>query len=242
MKALLKVAVFLAIFLLVLLWRFPYDALVESSIRRAEAATNATITYQPVSAGPFGVRVSDLQINMPSGASIRFDSAKLFPTTSGARVTALQGENEMKATVSPSTLLLDLKDITVETGSSGIGQARATGDLEFGLATREGKGTLRLVIPELKLPLPVDPAMEIGATYTIRRVGTPQQPRAGVSAEVNLLNKDITANGTVSLEGQPAPARPAINGNLNYEHKTLGRGSLQLGGTWDNPSIKTIPK
>ncbi len=242
MKTLIKIVVFIAIFLIVLIWRFPYDALVESSIRRAETATNATITYQPVSAGPLGVRVSDLQINMPSGASIRFDSARLFPTRSGARVTAKQGENEMKATISPTSLILELKDITVETGSAGIGQARATGDLEYGLSSREGKGTLRLVIPELKLPLPVDPAMEIGATYTIRKVGTPQQPRTGVSADVSLLNKDITANGTLSLEGQLAPAKPMINGNLNYEHKSLGRGSLQLGGTWDNPSIKTIPK
>lgn len=242
MKILIRIAVFLAVFVLVLIWRFPYDALVESSIRKAESATNATITYKPVSAGPLGVKVSDLQINMPSGAAIRFDSAKLFPTTSGARVTALQGENEMKATLSPTSLHLDLKDISVDTGSSGIGTARATGDLQYGLNSREGKGTLRLVIPELKLPLPVDPAMEIGAAYTIRKVGEGKQARAGVSADVNLLNKDITANGTISLEGQPAPARPAISGNLNYEHKTLGRGSLQLGGTWDNPSIKTIPK
>ena len=90
MKILIRIAVFLAVFVLVLIWRFPYDALVESSIRKAESATNATITYKPVSAGPLGVKVSDLQINMPSGAAIRFDSAKLFPTTSGARVTALQ--------------------------------------------------------------------------------------------------------------------------------------------------------
>lgn len=241
MKTIIKIAVFFAVFVLVFIWKFPYDALVENALRRAEVATNATITYQPVSAGPLGVRVSDLHIHMPSGASIRFDSAKLFATTSGARLTALQGENEMKATLSPTTLHLDLKEISVDTGSSGIGQARATGDLEFELASREGKGTLRLVIPELKLPIPVDPAMEVGAAYTIRQVGAANRPRSAVSAEVNLMNKDITANGTVSLEGQPGPGRPIINGNLNYEH-SLGRGTLQLGGTWDNPSIKTIPK
>jgi hypothetical protein len=242
MKILIKMVAFVAIFLLVLLWRFPYDALVEKTVRRAEASTGSTIIYQPVSAGPLGVKVSDLQINMPSGASIRFDSARIFPTREGLRATAYQKENEMKVTVSPSLLTMTLTDIQVETGSEGIGQARATGNLTYGLATREGKGELRLVIPELKLPLPIpDPSMEIGSVYTIRNVGTPQQPRTGVSAEIKLLNKDIAANGTVSLEGQPPPSRPLINGNLSFDAPT-GQGTLQLGGTWDKPSIKMNPK
>ncbi len=242
MKVLIKLAVFCVLFVLVLILRFPYDALVERSVRRAESSTGATIIYQPVSAGPLGVRVNDLQINMPSGAAIRFDSARIFPTTSGLRVTAKQKDNEMKATVSPTTLDLDLTSITVETGSEGIGEATATGTLHYKMAAREGEGQLRLVIPELKLPLPIpDPSMEIGSSYTIRNVGTPQQPRTAVSAEVKLLNKDITANGTVSMEGQPPPSRPLINGNLSFDAPT-GQGTLQLGGTWDKPSIKLNPK
>lgn len=242
MKILIKIAVFLGVFLLVLIWRFPYDALVEKSVRQAESSTGATIIYTPVSASPFGVRVSDLQVNMPSGASIRFDSAKIFPTRSGLWATAKQKENEMKVTVSPTTLTLNLTDIQVETGSEGIGQAKATGNLTYGLQSKEGKGELRLVIPELKLPLPIpDPSMEIGSSFTIRNVGTKEQPRTGVSAEVKLLNKDIAANGTVSLEGQPPPSRPLINGNLSFDAPT-GQGTLQLGGSWDKPSIKLNPK
>lgn len=243
MRILLKIATFLAIFVLVLAWRFPYDALVEKSVRRAEAATGATIIYQPVSAGPLGVKVSDLQISMPSGASIRFDSARIFPTRKGLTATAYQKDNEMKATVTPSTLTLNLTDINVQTGSEGIGDAKVTGDLTYQMANRDGKGELRLVIPELKLPLPIpDPSMEIGSVYTIRNVGTPQQPRTGVSAEIKLLNKDITANGTITMEGQPPPSRPVINGNLRYEHQAMGQGTLQLSGSWDKPSIKLNPK
>lgn len=242
MRILIKIVAFLAIFIVVLILRFPYDALVEKSVRRAESSTGATIIYQPVSAGPLGVRVNDLQINMPSGTAIRFDSATISPTFSGVRVTAKQKDNEMKATVSPSTLDLSLTSITVETGSEGIGEATATGTLHYKMALREGNGELRLVIPELKLPLPIpDPSMEIGSVFTIRNVGTPQQPRTGVSAEVKLLNKDIAANGTVSLEGQPPPSRPLINGNLSFDAPT-GQGTLQLGGTWDKPSIKLNPK
>jgi hypothetical protein len=241
MRILTQIGVFLAVFVLVLAWRFPYDTLVEQSVRRAETATGATIIYDPVSAGPLGVRVSNLQISMPSGASIRFDTARIFPTREGLRATAYQKDNEMKATVNPTTLTFSLNNIEVETGSEGIGRATATGQLTYELASREGRGELRLVIPELKLPLPVDPSIEIGAAYTIRNVGTPELPRTGVSAEVKLMNKDITANGTVSLEGQPPPSRPLLNGNLSFDAPT-GQGTLQLAGTWDKPSIKMNPK
>lgn len=242
MRIVIKIAAFIAIFLLVLLWRFPYDAMVEKSMRRAEAATGATIIYQPVSAGPLGVRVADLQINMPSGASIRFDSARIFPTRHGLRATAYQKDNEMKVTVSPSSLDLVLTAIRVETGSEGIGAATATGTLNFQMASREGKGELRLVIPQLQLPLPISGDIEIGSSYTIRNLGTAQQPRTGVSAEVKLLADTITANGTISLEGQLPPGRPLLNGNLSYDAQALGRGGMQLSGTWDKPSIKTSPK
>lgn len=242
MRILIKIGAFIAIFLVVLALRFPYDALVEKTVRRAEAATGATIIYEPVSAGPMGVRVVNLQITMTSGASIRFDSARIFPTREGLSATAKQKDNEMKVRVTPSTLTLSLSNIDVETGSEGIGKATATGELTYGLSSREGKGELRLVIPELKLPLPIpDPSMEIGSFYTIRNVGTPEQPRTGVSAEIKMLNKDIAANGTISLEGQPPPSRPLLNGNLSFDAPT-GQGTLQLSGTWDKPSIKLNPK
>lgn len=228
---------------MVVLWRFPYDALIERSVRRAEIATGATITYQPLSASPLGVKVADLQIHLPSGASLVFDSAKIYPSREGLRATAYQKDNPMTVTVTPSTLTLKLTNINVDTGSEGVGKASVTGDLSYQLATREGKGQLGFKIPELKLPLPIsDPSMEIGSSFTIRNVGTLEQPRTSVSSEVKLLNKDITANGTISLEGQPPPAKPLINGNLSYEHQQFGRGSLQLGGSWDKPSIRAIPK
>ncbi len=241
MKILIKIAAFVAIFLLVLVWRFPYDSLVEKSVRRAEAVTGATIIYHPVSAGPFGVRVSDLQIRMPSGASLTFDTARIFPSKQGLSTTAYQGENEMTVSLSPATLVVNLKEIMVGTGSPEIGDAKVTGSLNYQLATKEGEGDLRLVIKELKIPLPIpDPQVEIGSTYTIRNIGTPERPRTGVSAAVKLLNKDFSANGTISLEGQPAPSSPLINGNLRFEAPT-GRGTIQLSGSWDKPSTKIIP-
>lgn len=240
MKVLAKIAAFVVLFVVFFAIRFPYDSLVERGVRQAEDATGATIIYTPVSAGPLGVKVKDLSVRLASGASLKFDKARLFPTSNGVHVTAYQGENDMKADFSGTLLEVKLNDITVVTGNEMIGTARATGNLTYQVVTREGKGDLRLVVPELGLiPLPIG-SVEMGSTFVIRNVGTPEAPRTGVSAELKLLSGDgsASANGTVSLEGQPPPGSPVLSGNLRFE-SPIKRGSITLSGTWDNP-VTTI--
>ena len=136
MKILVKIASFSLLFVAFLLWRFPYDSLVERAIRQAEVATGATILYQPGPAGPFGVKVKDLNVRLRSGASLQFDSARIFPTRKGLRATAYQGENEMKVKFNGSTLDLELSDISVKTGNSMVGTTRVTGSLVYGVLSR----------------------------------------------------------------------------------------------------------
>lgn len=244
MRALLKIVVFLVLFVVFLAWRFPYDSLVERAVRQAEAATGSTIIYQPVSAGPLGVKVKNLNVTLASGASLQFDTARLFPTRKGLKATAYQGDSEMKVNFNGTLLNLELDDITVKSGNDMIGTARATGTLNYGVVSREGDGSLRLVVPELGIPLPLpDKSVEFGSSFTIRNVGTADLPRSGVAAELNLISGDgsATANGTVTLEGQPPPASPLLNGNLRYE-SPLARGNLRLSGTWDNPATTVTRK
>jgi type II secretion system protein N len=242
MKVLLKIGVFFVLFALFLVWRFPYDSLVERAVRQAEKETGATILYTPSSAGPFGVKVKDLNVLLASGASLKFESARIFPTTGGLSATAYQGESEMEVDFDVTNLHVKLDDISVQTGTEMIGTTRATGELTYNVRSREGNGSLRLVIPELGIILPLpDKSIEIGSTFVIRNVGTPEVPRTGVSTELKLLSGDgsASANGTIAIEGQP-PGSPLINGTLRYE-SPLGRGTLRLSGTWDKPVTKTIP-
>lgn len=241
MRVLLKVGAFLVLFVLFLIWRFPYDSLVERAVRKAEDATGATILYTPSSAGPFGVKVKDLTIRLASGASLKFDSARIFPTSDGLSATAYQGDSEMEVDFDGTNLEVKLNDISVQTGTEMIGTTRATGEMAYNVRSREGNGSLRLVIPELGIILPLDKSIEMGSTFVIRNVGTPEVPRTGVSTELKLLSGDgsASANGTIAIEGQP-PGPPLINGTLRYE-SPLGRGTLRLSGTWDKPITKTIP-
>ena len=241
MKAFIKIVAFAVFFGLFLLLRFPYDSLVERAVRQAETATGATILYSPGSAGPFGVRVKNLSVRMASGAHLQFDSAKIYPSRNGLKATAFQGENEMRVNFNGSLLEVELDDITVKTGNAFIGTTRGTGSMTYGVHTRDGKGELRLVVPQLGLPIFGD-SVDIGSTFVIKNTGTEQQPLTGVSAELKLLSGDgsSSANGTISLQGQPPPSSPLLNGTLRYE-KPSGRGTVRLSGTWDNPVKKIIP-
>lgn len=242
MKVLVKIVAFVALFALFFVIRFPYDSLVERAVRQAETATGATILYTPGSAGPFGVAVNDLTVRLASGASLQFETARIFPTSSGLKATAYQAENEMYVNFNGTTLDVNLENITVQTGNSMIGTTRVTGDVAFNVRTRDGKGALRLVVPEFGFPLPLpDKSIELGSTFVIRNVGTPEQPRTGVSSELKLVSGDgsASANGTVALEGQPPPNSPLLNGNLRYE-SPLGRGTIRISGTWDKPSATPI--
>lgn len=244
MRVLAKIGAYIVLFAIFLLWRFPYDSLIERAVRQAELATGATILYQPGSAGPLGVKVKDLHVRMASGASLRFDSARIFPTWGGLNATAYQGENEMKVGFDGTLLTLALSDITVQTGNSVIGTARVTGKVDYAVRTRDGGGSLRLVVPEIGLPIPIpDKSVELGSTFTIRNIGTPEIPLTGVSTELKLISGDgsSSANGTVSLQGQPPPSSPLLDGTLRFEVPT-GRGTLRLSGTWDNPVTNIIPK
>ena len=244
MKVLNKIAAFIVCFVLFLILRFPYDSLVERAVRQAELATGATILYKPSSAGPFGVKVKDLTVRMASGAQLQFDTARIFPTRRGLSATAYQGESEMEVGFNGKLLELTLEDVTVVTGSDVIGTTRATGQLNYDVRSRAGEGALRLVVPEIGLPLPIsDRQVELGSTFVIKNIGTPDLPRTGVTTELKLLSGDgkSSANGKINLEGQPAPNPPLLNGNLRYETPSL-RGTLRLGGSWNDPSINVTRK
>lgn len=243
MRAFIKVLAFFVLFALFLVWRFPYDSLVARAVREAEIATGSTILYKSDSAGPFGVKVRDLTVNLVSGASIQFDSARIFPTRGGLRATAYQGDDEMGVRFNGTQLEVDLRGISVQTGNEMIGTTSATGNIAYNVHTHEGDGTLGLEIPELGVPVPLsDPSVSLGSTFVIKNIGTAESPRTGVSTEIKLMSGDgnSTANGTISIEGQPPPTAPLLNGTLRFEMPT-GRGTLRLSGSWDNPVTKIIP-
>ena len=244
MKLIGKVLLTAALFLVFLIWRFPYDTLVERSVRILQTGTGAHIRYTPVSAGPLGVKVRDLKLQLPSGAKFQCNSARFFPTRNGIRAQLYQENGEAFAVVTPRNLSVELNNLEVQTGNEELGLARLTGDLQFQLQERVGKGKLRLVAPEFSAPLPnVDPPLEVGSTFNIKNLGTPEQPRSQIAAQVKLVNESntFTADGPLQLETPAGGGSPLISGNLRFDHP-ISRGTLRLGGRWNDLKTEVIPQ
>lgn len=244
MRVLLNIVLGLGLFLFFLVLRLPYDTMVERSVRELEASTEVSLSYTPVSAGPTGVRLSELRLKMPSGARLAFTRARLFPTRAGLRAELFQEGGSAKLRLNRRDLKVTLASVEVETNNQYLGTCRLTGDFSYDIRDRFGKGSLGLVSPNFNAPIPVsDAPLEVGSSFVIKNVGTPEQPRSSITAQINLVSRDNTfsADGPITLEAQVAGGKPTISGNLRFEAPT-GRGTLRLGGDWEQPKIDILPQ
>ncbi len=234
---LLLYSVFLAI-------RFPYDTLVKKSVRTLERATKASVTYTPVSAGPFGVRVKDVRIVMSSGLNLQMAEARIAPTRDGIRANLKQEEGSAELLFDGRQVKLALEDLEVDTASSQFGVSRFRGTITLDLTNRTGSGELHLSMPNFRPPPPLPEAsVELGGPFEIQNVGTPELPRSLVLIDLKMIGGEgrYSASGNVNIETPPAGGSPLLNGSLPFE-SPRGRGTLRLGGTWENPSWAVIPR
>ncbi|MBI3928598.1 MAG: hypothetical protein HY319_23870 [Armatimonadetes bacterium] len=244
MRWVLNGLLLIALYLIFLVIRFPYETLVERSIATVEQATGAAISWTPESAGPLGVHMRDLDIQLASGAHLAFGEARLHPTWSGLVATLSQEGGIASVRLSHRELQLNLKDVEVDTASTELGITRLTGDLLYDLQSHGGSGDLGMKIPNFQAPLPIpEIPIELGAKITIQRLGGESAARAGstVTAETRILGgQEFSAEGTVQITTQAGGGSPMLNGSLRYEAQQ-NRGTLTIGGTWENPTWSVNP-
>ncbi len=234
-----KLLLVVFLFLFFLAWRFPYDTLVERSVRNLESNTGVQLSYTPVSAGPMGVKVRDVKVTLPSGANLIFNSTRFFPIRGGVKAELIQEEGEAELSLANGVVTVEMANVVVDTNNSEIGTTRLTGDLSYSLAEHDGKGHLRMVVKEFAA-LPVDGALELGSSFVIRNLGSPDA-NSDISAQLKLVSQDGTfsADGPVTLKPQPGGS-PFISGNLRFDHP-LGPGTLILGGRWNDLQMRVVP-
>lgn len=239
MRPLAQAGLWLLVFLLSLIWLFPYEAAYRRALAEVEAATGASLQWDRLEAGLLGVEIENLTLHMPSGARLQGDVARLRPTWGGLRLDLSQTRQGGNATLvlQGQELTLSAADLNVDTGSPEIGQARlSTQRFRYSLASREGGGELRMVVAALKsLPVPGS-SLEVGARVALK----PLDPGIQVTATVALSGQDLTGEGNVQLRPAPAGGPPLLNGEIGLE-SSLGRGSLRLSGTWARPVVEFVP-
>ncbi|MGM9992702.1 MAG: hypothetical protein ACI376_07680 [Candidatus Bruticola sp.] len=86
MKILLRVAVWVAVFVLVLLLRLPYETILTRVIASAESSTGISITWDEMSMGLTGINLNKLLVTIPSGGYFTADKAFVGYSLSGLSV------------------------------------------------------------------------------------------------------------------------------------------------------------
>lgn len=229
----------LVLYLAFLTWRFPYDALLARKVRQLESSTGASVNYTPVSAWPLRLKVKDLHLSLASGASLQFDSATVWLTTSGLDAELVQDEGKAEIDFGWRRLNVQLDKVECQTGSSQLGLASFTGTLHYNLEQHTGRGDLRMVVPKFQAPLPIPEApLELGASFTILNAGTDKRPRSRIPADVHVVSQDqkFSGDGKVVIESRLA-GQPTLSGDLRFE-SPMDKGVLQVGGTWKNPIFR----
>lgn len=236
-----KVLFFLLIFVLTVIWRFPYERAIADRVSRLEASTGMRIDYTPRSASILGVEWSDVHVTAPSGLKLAFQQARLRPSFSGLSAYLQQKENQhARLTMNRErTAQLRMDRLEVQTNSPQFGTVRATGDLTHDLRGRKGEGNLRLELPEFKSSLPIaDLNIEIGSKVFWQDRGQGYELRC----DLTMMSGDkFHAEGNLAVEPQPGQlARPS--GNLRFR-TPMRRGKLLInGGTWKDPQWSVVPE
>lgn len=238
MRIVRHLLIFLVSFVVFLAYKFPYAALVDSSIQRFERASGAQVEYTPKSASLLGVQLENVRVQFPSGVKIDFDSARLRPSWGRLSAHFVQSQGQAQLNVEPDGMaVLKMDKIKMESGSKELGQIRATGDLNYNIRKSEGNGDLRLEIPKFQAPLPL-PELSIDAGSKLNYIE--KAPGAGheVRAEVHLLSgTEFSADGNVEVLPQPAPLPGQLKGTLAFR-TPFKRGTLRLEGTWKKPQFQ----
>lgn len=233
------------LYLLFLLWRFPYQTLVERSIARVEQATGAKVVYTPGRASIFGVELKDVSVQATSGARMSFTSATLSPGFTGLTARLVQEKGHALVTLSGSQqLTLAMDNVDLETGSQEFGKVRVPkgSSITYNLKSRDGSGDIRLEVAKFQAPLPIpEMALEVGAHLQIANKATQtQQQGSEVRAEVRLLGgTEFSANGPILVDTQPGGA-PRLSGTLTFK-TPLKSGTLRIEGNWPKPQWTIVP-
>lgn len=237
-----KLLVGLGLFLFFLVLRFPYEATVKRSIYQLSQATGAQVSWEGEQAGPLGVVLRNVHISSPGGARVEFLEARLHPTYGGlvAYLKQADGGTSSLSLDSKRNLTIEAKDIKVDTGNADFGQAAITvKNFIYSLSRREGKGDVGMVLPKLKVPLPIPlGTIEIGAPVQIHpnRNG----PGFTVSAEVRLKGENLSGAGNVEVQSLPNQPSANLSGTLDMQAGNI-KGSVGLGGTWAKPTWRLNP-
>lgn len=190
MKTFSKVAAWLIIFVVVLLFRFPYRTVFINFAAKLHQQTGIQLAWEELDVGLLGAHLDKMRLTTPGGSRFAADKAVFTPSWSGFSAnfnqTGFEDAEEVTAEnaapsedsasnnskPAPGQATLNLKNghltftadnLLVDTGSADLKKVRLTGTLTFDPLAKAGKGELTIKVPQISglLPIPLK-NLEIG--------------------------------------------------------------------------------
>ncbi len=237
MKTVFKIFIWLAIFAVVFVLRFPYHAVFVKLVEHAETATGANLTWDKADVGLMGADITGLNVSTPSGFYFAADKVHIHPSLSGLKADLSQNpKGKGTVTFHKSELHFTCEDINVDTGSQELQTVTMNADITYSLSQDKGDGTVNLKIPELADVLPVKLTnLEIASKISFK-----EDSKTKVSStdnDITLYGEGFTGEGkaTITSKGQDSPS---LKGHLDVKTKQFGNHKISLGGTWAKPEFK----
>ncbi|MBQ7568426.1 hypothetical protein IJT17_06435 [bacterium] len=236
MRYIYGIALWLAVFLLVFAYRFPYEPVFLRLITKLQEQTQAQIAWDDISANILGAKLHGLTVAMPSGFSFTSDQATITPSLSGLclKCTQTAKDGRAQAQLTSKGVEFSAEKLEVSTGSQDLGTVVMSGNLNYALNGAGIKGELRLVVPELSgvLPMPLN-NLEIGTVIASKE--TADANSSAVSNDLTLYGEGLDGTGNITFTFTQGGSSPSLSGELNINTTGFGTHTIKLGGTWAQP-------
>ena len=237
MRTVFKIFIWLVIFVVVFVLRFPYHAVFVKLVEHAETATEASLTWDKADVGLMGADISGLNVSTSSGFSFSADKVHIHPSLSGLKADLTQGpKGKGTAAFHKNELHFTCEEINVDTGSQELQTVTMNADITYSLSQSKGEGTVNLKIPELADVLPVKLTnLEIASKIHFK-----EDSKTNVSTtdnDITLYGEGFTGEGKATITANGSDS-PDLKGQLNVKTKQFGNHKISLGGTWARPEFK----
>lgn len=235
MKILSRTIIWIAIFLCVLAFRFPYKPVFLRFLSEIQAQTSATMSWDSVDANLLGAKISNFHIELPSGFQFDSDQATITYSFSGLvlRCTQTAKGGDAQFQIDRQNLTFQADKLVATVGFESLGEVTVTGNLTYALAGGALKGEMRLLIPELNglAPIPLT-NLEVGVALNSEGASN---GTTTLDNKLTIYGEGLDGEGQVVLTFNPETNSPALGGDLNITTAGFGTHTIKLGGTLAQP-------
>ncbi|MDQ7823940.1 MAG: hypothetical protein RDV48_14160 [Candidatus Eremiobacteraeota bacterium] len=227
-KALLALALFIAVFIITAVIRFPYISMLSSMAGKLSTEKKIDVSWER-STGSFpSIKLSSVRIVSEENEVAVFDSIDMFLSLSGMTFRGSQGAGRVSGKIARQKLDYTISSLPIPAFlSTSLGKGTLNASGTYDIKTGKGKGKFDASIEQFPNPL-------ISGALTIDGQDTIEPRKTGIV--FNLKGASLTGKGTVTITSADASTPSQVQGVLEVK---VGQMPLifNIQGTLNNIAV-----